>query len=74
MANGIKTGVREYGCGPSSDTHAGGYSLSMRTHMHRYLRIKGGFLAVKVERISGEPTITFRHYGPDGKIYNEEKW
>jgi len=69
-----KTGVREYGCGPSSDIHAGGYSLSMRTPMHRYLRIKGGFLAVKVERVNGEPTITFRHYGPDGKIYNEDKW
>jgi alkaline phosphatase D len=68
------TGVREYGCGPSSDIHAGGYSLSMRKPAHRYLRIKGGFLAVKVERINGEPTVTFRHYGPDGKIYNEDKW
>jgi len=69
-----KTGVREYGCGPSSDSHAGGYDMSMKTPMHRYLRIKGGFLAVSVERVNGKPTITFRHYGPDGRIYNEDKW
>lgn len=68
------TGVREYGCGPSSDIHAGGYKESMRTPMHRYLRIKGGFLAVSVERANAEPTITFRHYGPDGRIYNEDTW
>ena len=68
------TGVREYGTGPSSDIHAGGYKMSMRTPMHQYLRIKGGFLAVSVERINGTPTITFRHYGPDGKVYNEDRW
>ncbi len=69
-----KTGVREYGTGPSSDIHAGGYKMSMRTPMHRYLRIKGGFLAVAVERINGKPTITLKHYGPDGKVYNEDTW
>ncbi|MEJ2701782.1 MAG: alkaline phosphatase D family protein, partial [Sedimentisphaerales bacterium] len=69
-----KTGVREYGCGPSSDIHAGGYSMSMRKPMQKYLRIKGGFLAVTVKRTNGQPTITFRHYGPDGKIYNEDQW
>jgi len=68
-----KTGVREYACGPSSDTHAGGFSESLRTDMHRYLRIKGGFLLVVVERANGEPAITFRHYGTDGKIYHEDR-
>jgi alkaline phosphatase D len=42
--------------------------------MHKYLRIKGGFLAVTVERVESKPTITFRHYGTDGKVYHEEKF
>lgn len=67
------TGVREFGTGPSSDQHAEGFSLSMRQSMHRYLRIKGGFLAVTVERAEGKPTIIFQHYGTDGKVYHEEK-
>jgi alkaline phosphatase D len=68
-----KTDVREYACGPSSDTHAGGFSESLKTAMHQYLRIEGGFLLVVVERANGEPAITFRHYGTDGKIYHEDR-
>jgi alkaline phosphatase D len=66
------TGVREYACGPSSDAHAGGFNESLRTEMHRYLRIKGGFLLVTVERTGGKPAITFRHYGTDGTVYHED--
>jgi alkaline phosphatase D len=40
--------------------------------MHQYLRIKGGFLLVTVERPDGKPAITFRHYGTDGTIYHED--
>ncbi len=68
-----KTGVREYACGPSSDAHAGGFNESLKTDMHRYLRIKGGFLLVAAERADGKPTITFRHYGTDGTIYHEDR-
>jgi len=68
------TGAREFSTGPSSDTHAQGFSESMRTPMHRYLRIKGGFLVVTVDRPAGKPTITFQHYGTDGKVYHEEKF
>ncbi|MCX5643998.1 MAG: alkaline phosphatase D family protein [Phycisphaerae bacterium] len=68
-----KTGVREYACGPSSDAHAGGFNESLRTDMHRYLRIKGGFLLVTVERPEGKPAITFRHYGTDGTICHEDR-
>jgi len=68
------TGVHEFGTGPSSDQHAEGFSLSMRQPSHRYLRIKGGFLAVTVERVNGAPTITFRHYGTDGTVYHKEKF
>jgi alkaline phosphatase D len=68
-----KTGVREYACGPSSDAHAGGFNESLRTEMHRYLQIKGGFLLVVVERTEEKPTITFRHYGTDGTIHHEDR-
>ena len=54
-----------------SKTHPNQKAVAIAVIDARYLRIKGSFLAVKVERINGEPTITFRHYGPDGKIYNE---
>ncbi|MCU0913875.1 MAG: alkaline phosphatase D family protein, partial [Planctomycetes bacterium] len=67
------TGVREFSTGPSSDIHAGGFTEAQRSSMHRYLRIKGGFLAVTVERAADRPTITFQHYGTDGQVYHEEK-
>jgi alkaline phosphatase D len=41
--------------------------------MHRYLRIKGGFLLVTVERTEGKPAISFRHYGTDGTICHEDR-
>lgn len=67
-----ETGLTEYSCGPASDQHAGGFSEKERSPMHRYLRIKGGFLSITVERVAGEPRAILRHYGTDGKIYHEE--
>lgn len=67
-----QTGVREFSCGPASDEHAGGFNESRRSPMHQFLRIKGGFLYVDVERQHDVPQVTFRHYGVDGKIYHEE--
>jgi alkaline phosphatase D len=66
------TGIREYSCGPTTDKHAGGFSERNRSSMHRYLKVKGGFLSVIVDRIDGEPMITFRHHGVDGNISNED--
>ena len=66
------TGCKEFSCGPTTDKHAGGFSEKNKSSMHRYLKVKGGFLSVTVERIDGEPTIIFRHHGVDGKIYNED--
>jgi alkaline phosphatase D len=66
------TGVREYACGPSSDQHAGGFSESMRTPMHHYLRICGGFLMILVEHEHDTPSITFRHFSTTGTINHED--
>ena len=67
-----KTGVREYSCGPTSDKHASGFSEKNRSEMHQYLKIKGGFLSVTVDREGGEPRAVFRHHGVDGTVYNED--
>ena len=68
------SGVREYCCGPVSHKHAGGWKQSdfVKSH-HRYLKVCGGFLAATVERRGGAPTLTFRHYDPDGKLLNEDR-
>ena len=39
--------------------------------MHRYLRVKGGFLSVTVDREEDVPVATFRHHDVDGKVVNE---
>ncbi len=57
-----------------SDKLGRGFNESLKTDRHRYLRIKGGFLLVIVERADGKPTITFRHYGTDGAIYHEDNF
>ena len=66
------TGLREYGSGPTSDAHAGGFSESDRTPMQRYLKIVGGFLAVTIERVDGKARAVFRHYGTNGAINHED--
>lgn len=67
-----ENGVREYSCGPTTDVHAGGFNEKSRSSMHKYLKVKGGFLSVVVDREKGTPQITFRHYGVEGNIYNED--
>ncbi|MGY8770230.1 MAG: alkaline phosphatase D family protein [Pirellulales bacterium] len=67
-----KSGVREYSCGPTSDKHASGFSEKNRSDMHQYLKIKGGFLSVSIERENETPKAIFRHYSTDGKVYNED--
>lgn len=66
------TGMREYGSGPSSDSHAGGFSEADRSPAHTYLKIKGGFLSVIIERVNGRPRAIVRHYSVDGQINHED--
>jgi len=67
-----KTGAREYSCGAGTDIHAGGFRQSLRSAKHRFLRIKGGFLSVTVERESGRPRISLRHHDVHGDVVNED--
>lgn len=66
------TGVKEFSCGPTTDIHARGFSIKNKSEMHRYLKIKGGFLSVTVERNDDVPVARFRHHGVDGSVYHEE--
>ncbi|MEZ4970608.1 MAG: alkaline phosphatase D family protein [Flavobacteriaceae bacterium] len=66
------TGLMEFSQGPSSDSHAQGWDPNDKRREHRFLRVKGGFLAVKVYRRNDIPHIGFIHYDVDGNIVNQE--
>lgn len=66
------TGLVEFCCGPTSDSHAGGFGSQPRD-MHRYLRVKGGFLSVTVAREWGVPVATFRHHDVQGRVTHTER-
>ena len=68
----LRTGLREWGCGPASDEHAGGFSLGARTEEHDYLKICGGFLHVDVVLGEGSPDLRLRHRGVDGRVLHED--
>jgi alkaline phosphatase D len=64
--------LTEFSCGPGSDSHAEGFSMKNRAPEHRFLRIKGGFLSVEVNRHAGHPAIAFRHHDVAGATVHEE--
>lgn len=66
------SGLREFSQGAVSDYHAGGWSQDNVKPEHKFLRVKGGFLATKVFRENGIPIIKFLHYDVDGNVVHEE--
>jgi len=66
------TGTREYGCGPSSDVHAGGYQPQPGDEaVQKFFRLQGGFLTFATEAGSGGPLLIARHHAVDGLIMHE---
>lgn len=66
------TGVREFGCGPSSDVHAGGYKPVPGDELtQKFFRLKGGFLSAEVRRTNGKPRMVVRHHDVNGAVVNE---
>ena len=61
------TGLNEFGSGPASDIHAGGFSKKLQEEWQPFLRIKGGYLSVRVDG----KTATVRHHSVEGKVVNE---
>lgn len=64
------TSLMEYACGPTSNAHAGGFSKANESSMHKFLRIKGGFLSATVQTIEGKPAMSIRHHDVDGDVVN----
>lgn len=67
-----KTGLWEFSQGPVSDSHAQGWNENDINPEHRFLRVKGGFLATEVLRENGIPIIKFTHYDVDGNQVHQE--
>jgi alkaline phosphatase D len=68
------TGLTEFGSGPVSDSHAQGWDPDDIRSEHKFLRVKGGFLGIRVYRESNNPFIQFTHYDAEGKEVNNERF
>ena len=66
------TNLWEFGCGPGSDEHAGGWSQDNQLPEHRFLRVKGGYLQGKVFKNNGKITLQFSHFDVQGNKVHEE--
>lgn len=62
-----KTGVREFACGPASDSHAGGSPGEDKTY-HRFHRIKGGFFCVTLRRDGKQSVVLGEHRDVNGTV------
>jgi alkaline phosphatase D len=61
--------LREFGCGPSSDVHAGGYTPQPGDEaVQTFFRLKGGFITVAVGRGAAGPVMHVRHHDVAGAV------
>ncbi len=66
------TGTREFGSGPSSDVHAGGYKPQPGDEkVQKFFRLQGGFLTFATEAGTRGPALFVRHHAVDGAIVHE---
>ena len=67
------SGTREFGCGPSSDVHAGGYSPRPGDEqVQKFFRLKGGFLSVVAEpNDDAGRVLRVRHHNTAGGVEHE---
>lgn len=72
VSKDLGNGLLEFSSGPSSNSHAQGWDPDDVKPEHQFLRVKGGFLQVKVFREDNVPTIKFLHHDVEGHIVNEE--
>lgn len=63
-----ETQLWEFGCGPGSDKHQFGWKPGDRRPVHRFLRVKGGFLSGHLTHEADHPpTLTIRHHKTTGE-------
>lgn len=68
------TNLWEFGCGAGSDEHSEGWSPNDIRPEHRFLRVKGGFLRVRVFRNNNIPEIAFEYYDVNGEVVHTESF
>ena len=62
-----ETQLNEFGSGPASDVHAGGFSRGLQEDWQPFLRIKGGYLSLAIT--GNEATVI--HRDVDGKAVHQ---
>jgi alkaline phosphatase D len=62
-----QTKVREFSCGPASNSHASG-SPGEDPEYHLYHRVQGGFVAVTLSRAAGKSVIVCEHRNVHGAV------
>jgi alkaline phosphatase D len=67
------TGLWEFGSGPVSDFHAQGWPPNERRPEHRFLRVAGGYLSIRMQYEGGKPVLIFTHHDVDGRMTHTER-
>ncbi|MBM3736650.1 MAG: alkaline phosphatase family protein [Acidobacteria bacterium] len=62
------TGLHEFGCGPASDEHAVPPSRGEDKRFHKFLRVKGGFVTIRVNPDDRESHLVFEHRDVMGQV------
>jgi alkaline phosphatase D len=65
-----ETGLHEFCTGAGSDVHAGG-TPGEDKKIHRFHRVRGGFLSVAFRRADKRSSVTVRHHDVMGKVVHE---
>ncbi len=63
-------GVEEFGCGPASDEHAISPSRGEDKRLHRFLRVKGGFVNIAVNPAKNDEALVVEHCDVAGNVVN----
>ncbi|MFY7794863.1 MAG: alkaline phosphatase D family protein [Chitinophagaceae bacterium] len=67
------TGLWEFGSGPVSDFHAQGWPPDERRPEHRFLRVAGGYLSIRMQYEGEKPVLIFTHHDVDGRMTHTER-
>lgn len=62
------TGLHEWSCGPASDEHAVPPSRGEDPKIHRFLRVKGGFITVRLKPGDAAENLVFEHRDVMGQV------
>lgn len=63
-----ETGLHEFGCGPASDVHAVSPSEGYDARVHKFLRIKGGYLTLRVDPSDPRNHLVVEHRDVRGEV------